>query len=268
MRRIFVLVLLLAGVTTAGAAERMAVLDLKPVGVNANLSMAVSENLRTMIIVGGHYKIVERSQINKLLDEYRLRQTGLTEDSQARKIGSLANVDLVLIGSLCRIFECYTINVRIINVATGVVIKALKAEIKSHADFPPQIDDLALHIGALGDSQPASAAGVINISGSYRTEGDKYVGLLTISKNDDIYLLSWLIDNSQTGDAPQSYKGMGILHSGVLSVHYQNTEEKNDYGIAAYEVLLGGQQLRGLYTNLGTPAEYGKVSFENGVKQN
>jgi len=113
MRHILVFVLLLAVITTAGAAERMAVLDLKPVGVDKNLTMAVSENLRTMIIEGGHYKIVERSQINKLMDEYRLIQSGITDDSQAQKIGSLANVDLVLIGSLGRIFDYYTINVRI-----------------------------------------------------------------------------------------------------------------------------------------------------------
>jgi len=150
----------------------------------------------------------------------------------------------------------------------SVFIKALKSEIKSPADFPPKIDDLALRIGNPDDSQPVSDAGVIDISGSYRTEGYKYVGLLAINKSDDIYQLSWLIDNSQTGDAPQSYKGMGILHSGVLSVYYKNTEDQNDYGVAAYEVLLGGQQLRGLYTNLGTSDRYGKVSFENGVKQN
>ncbi len=268
MRRIIVLVLLLVGVTTAGAAERIAVLDLKPVGVDANLTLAVSENLRTMIIEGGYYKIVERSQINKLMDEYKLIQSGITEDNHAQKVGSLANVDLVVIGSLGKIFDCYIINVRIIKVATGEVIKGLKSEIKSHADFPPKIDDLALRIGSPADSQPASGAGTINIIGSYRTEGHKYVGLLTIKKNYDIYELSWLIDNSQTDDAPQSYKGAGILHDGVLSVYYKNTGDQNDYGVAAYEVLLGGQQLRGLYTNLGTAEEYGKVSFENGVKQN
>lgn len=268
MRRLLFLVLLLAGVTTASSAERMAVLDLKPVGVDTNLTMAVSENLRTMIIESGNYKIVERSQVDKLLEEYRLVQTGLTEDSQAQKIGSLANVDLVLIGSLGKIFDCYTINVRIIKVATGVVVKALKAEIKSPADFPTKIDDLALRIGTPGDSQPALDTSGINLSGLYRTIGYKYVGQLTISKDKDIYLLSWIIDNSQTGYVPQSYKGNGILHGGVLSVYYQNLEDKNDYGVAAYEVLLGGQQLRGLYTNLGTAEEYGKVSFENGVKQN
>jgi len=267
MRSMRILLMLLMFVATAGAKERMAVLDLKPVGVDDNLTMAVSENLRTMIISGGHYEIVERSQINKLLQEYQLRQTGLTEDSQARKIGSLANVDLVLLGSLSRIFESYNINTRIINVATGVVIKALKVTIRSEANFPAKIDELANRIGTPDHLQPAPAAEIFDINGTYRTEGEDYIGLLTISKSNDLYELSWEIDNSQTDDDPQFFKGAGILHDGVLSVFYLSSQEENNYGVAAYEVLLGGRQLRGLYTNLGALKGYGKVRFENGVKQ-
>ncbi|MFO7557301.1 MAG: CsgG/HfaB family protein [Desulfobacterales bacterium] len=268
MRSIWILLLLLIAAAPAGARERMAVLDLKPVGVDENLAMAVSENLRTMIIAGGRYEIVERTQIDKLLQEYRLGQTGLTEDGHARKIGSLANVDLVLLGSLSRIFECYSINARIINVETGVVIAALKVEILSQANFPPKIDELALHLGTPDKLKPVSADESIDINGTYRTKGEDYVGLLTISKRNDIYQLSWEVDNSQTDDAPQFFKGAGILHDGVLSVYYRSSEEENNYGVAAYEVLLGGRQLRGLYTNLGASRGYGKVHFENGVKQN
>jgi len=268
MRSMRILLMLLIFVSIAEARERMAVLDLKPVGVDDNLTMAVSENLRTMIISGGRYEIVERSQINKLLQEYQLRQSGLTEDGHARKIGSLANVDLVLLGSLSQIFECYTINARIINVATGVVIKALKVEIRSQADFPNKIDELANRISTPDHLKPASAAETVDINGTYRTEGEDYIGLLTIRKENDIYRLRWEIDNSQTNDVPQYFKGAGILHDGVLSVFYMSSEEESNYGVAAYEVLLGGRQLRGLYTNLGALKGYGRVHFENGVKQN
>lgn len=259
------ILLLMLGLTTTAAAERIAVLDLKPVGADPTLAQAVSENLRTMIIQSGRYQVVERSQLNGILDEYSLEQSGLTEEGDARAVGSLANVDVVLLGSLSQLFETYSINARIIDVASGVVQKALKVDMASHAEFPRKIDELALSIG--GGSEQLTIQEEPSLDGIYQAQGDDYVGRIGIRKSGDIYLMTWEIDNSQTGEAPQSFTGWGLLHGGVLSSHYRCSKTRDNFGVAAYEVLLAGKQLRGLYTNLGTAAEYGRVRFENAVKQ-
>jgi hypothetical protein len=200
-----------------------------------------------------------------LLPTFGLAQIGITEDSHARKIDAPANVDLILLGSLSQMFDTYSINARLIDVATGVVRHALKVDMAAHAEFPRKIDELALRIGDREMAIPAAEEPDLN--GTYQVRGADYVGLVTIREAGEIYLTTWEIDNSQTGGAPQTYSGWGLLHGGVLSAYYHDAEEAGDFGISTYEVLLGGKQLRGLYCDLGTAGTYGKINFENGVKQ-
>lgn len=265
MRFLCTLIFLLLMTFSPAAAERIAVLDLRPIGADPTLALAVSENLRTMISQLNRFTVVERTQLDTILDEQRLEQTGITEDSQARKIGALANVDLILLGSLSQMFDSHTINARVIEVQSGEVRMAIKVDMPSHADFPRKIDELALGIG--GASAPQTDSTPPNLEGTYEVQGDDYVGEIHIQKAREIYLMTWEIDNSQTGDVPQTFNGWGLYHDGVLSAFYRGIEEPDNFGISAYEVLLGGKQLRGLYTNLGTPKVYGKVRFENGVKK-
>lgn len=265
MRFLCPLIFLLLTTFSPAEAERIAVLDLRPIGADPTLALAVSENLRTMISQLNRFTVVERTQLDTILDEQRLEQTGITEDSQARKIGALANVDLILLGSLSRMFDSHTINARVIEVQSGEVRMAIKVDMPSHADFPRKIDELALGIG--GASAPRAESIPPDLEGTYEVQGDDYVGEIHIQKAREIYLMTWEIDNAKTGDDPQTFNGWGLYHDGVLSAFYRGIEDPDNYGISAYEVLLGGKQLRGLYTNLGTPKVYGKVRFENGVKK-
>lgn len=47
-------------------------LDLRPIGVDPTLALALSESLRTRISQWNRFTIVERSQLDTILDEQRL----------------------------------------------------------------------------------------------------------------------------------------------------------------------------------------------------
>lgn len=253
--------LVLFGSSGAWAAARMAVMDLRPVGVEDNLAQAVSENLRTMLIHSGRYEVVERTQLKAVLDEFALEQSGLTHDEHARQLGQLANVDLILLGSLDKIFDCYSINTRIIEIKSGVVITALKADIESHAEFPSRIDQLALEISQASErpTMPSPAA----LNATYRLTGPSYSGQLHIHCRGDLHQLSWQL--TATNGERLTFDGYGLLRHGVLSASY-HLPQKQRHGLAAYDVLANGDQLRGLNSFWNQTQTSPKVFFEHAEK--
>jgi len=263
-RLLFVILFLTAASSPAFSQESIAIMDLKAIGVNQPLAEAVSENLRTMLIISGAFRVVERNQLKEILSEYKLSQGGITDNSNAIEIGGLAEANLIMIGSFTKMFESYIINARLLNVKSGVSVLAQKVEIHSEAEFPREIDELASFFSkkSIVASTPG---GLPNITGTYLVKGADYVGKLRIKKHKEIYQVDWLIDNSETGEAEQSYTGVGILHNNMLSVNYSERDDKSDAGVAIYDVLLNGEQLRGLYASF-EDSTTGILHFENGVK--
>lgn len=267
MKRLLFIVLFLAATSPALARPSIAVMDLRPIGVSQSLAEAVSENLRTMLIISGAFRVVERNQLEEILTEYKLSQGGITENSHAIRIGTLAEANLIMIGSITKMFESYIINARLLNVESGVSVLAQKVEIGSEAEFPGKIDELAAFFGKQSvAATPPDSGTLADITGTYQVKGSDYVGRLRVKKHRETYQTTWLIDNAATGEADQTFTGVGILHNNMFSVHYSDRDDKANTGVAIYDVLLDGEQLRGLYTSVANSTATGKLRFENGKK--
>jgi TolB-like protein len=268
MKRLLVILLfLMAAPSPAFSRESIAVMDLRAIGVNQSLAEAVSENLRTMLIHSGAFRVVERNQLEKILAEYKLSQGGITENRRAIEIGGLAEASLIMIGSITRMFENYIINARLLDVKSGVSVLAQKVEIGSEAEFPGKIDELAAFFSKKSvAAAPPDTSGLPDITGTYRVKGSDYVGELRVKKRKETYQITWQIDNSETGEAEQSFTGVGILHNNMFSVNYSERDDKANTGVAIYDVLLNGEQLRGLYTSVENSKATGTLRFENGEK--
>jgi TolB-like protein len=111
-------------VAPAMAAEKVAVLDFKTVGLEADIGMAAAEILRTEMAQTGAFTVVEREQLAALLEEQKLGAAGLVDPADAARIGRLAGATRVAMGSAVRLGEVITVNVRLIVVETGVVASA------------------------------------------------------------------------------------------------------------------------------------------------
>jgi TolB-like protein len=266
MKRLaFIILFLTAASSPAFSQESIAVMDLKAIGVSQSLAEAVSENLRTMLILSGAFRVVERDHLDAILGEYKLSQGGITDNHNAIAIGGLAEAGLIMVGSITKMFESYIINARLLNVKSGVSVLAQKVEIRSEAEFPKKIDELALFFSNKALA-PSTSDGLPDITGTYRVKGSDYVGKLRVEKHREVYQVSWLIDNSETGEAEQSFAGVGILHNDTLSVNYSERDDKANTGVAIYDVHLNGERLRGLYTSVNNSKATGILRFENGEK--
>lgn len=99
---------------------KIAILDLKPVGVSAKISGIISNMLRTDLINTGKYTVIERTQMKEILGEQGFQQTGCTDQECAIQIGKLMSARKILIGEVSSMKKEMIITVRIVDVELGV----------------------------------------------------------------------------------------------------------------------------------------------------
>ncbi|MCX5828495.1 MAG: hypothetical protein NTV58_10920 [Deltaproteobacteria bacterium] len=117
-----VAILVIAFTVTGFAADKkssVAVLDFESMGTEDYLGKAVSEIMRTALVSNQNYRVVERAQINKALSEQKFQKSGIIDDKSAVEIGKVLGADLIIVGSVVKIGNAYTINSRMIEVKTG-----------------------------------------------------------------------------------------------------------------------------------------------------
>lgn len=102
-------------------AQRAAVLEFK---AGVGVSQADVDGLCGMFTTGfrpAGYTIIERSQIDRIISEQNMQRSNLTE-SQMVRIGELLNLSCIVIGDVNVVMSEYNVDVRVINVESGVVI--------------------------------------------------------------------------------------------------------------------------------------------------
>lgn len=82
---------------------------------------ALTESLQIEVVNRRYFLVVERSQLNRILEEQKLSLSGLTEEEQATQIGSLLGAQKIWVGSLARFGEKYMITMKSIDTRTGVI---------------------------------------------------------------------------------------------------------------------------------------------------
>lgn len=109
---------------------------------NQQLGEAVAENLRTALIETDCYRVVERNQLEKILKEHKLRDTGIINTDETVKIGKILDAQTIVLGSITKMGEKYTLNVRFVDIETGVAKFAKKVSGKGEEKIPDMIDDV------------------------------------------------------------------------------------------------------------------------------
>jgi len=112
------------------AKDRVAVLDFESIPPNQNLARSVSEILRTELVNLKNYEVVERASLQKILTEQKLQLSDALDEKNAVRVGKLAGTQVVVIGSIVKIGQTYTLNSRFIDVETGIARegKSLRCE--------------------------------------------------------------------------------------------------------------------------------------------
>ncbi len=126
---------------------KLAVLDFEGKNISQSSAEAVTDLLRTELFNTGHFKVVERQRIQKIIEEQKFQMMGFTDASQAAEIGRILNVQKIMIGTVTLLGNTHLINTRMVDVQTGLVVLAESVECQGGEDqLPHAITELAIAV--------------------------------------------------------------------------------------------------------------------------
>lgn len=119
---IIILTIIYTAFSSVSSKEKMrtAVIDFRAKGISKTIASAISELIRTEMINTGKYLIIERSQMNAIMQEQGFQQTGCTDVDCAVKIGKLLSARKMLVGTVSKIGQKIIISGRIIDIEKGI----------------------------------------------------------------------------------------------------------------------------------------------------
>ncbi len=120
----------------AGSRQKIAVMDFKTVGDSTDLGEGAAEILRTTLMETGKYTVVERSMLNQVLKEQKLGLSGVMDQNTVVGVGKILRAKLVAVGSVVKMGESYTLNIRFIDAETGEVVAGKKITAQSREKIP------------------------------------------------------------------------------------------------------------------------------------
>lgn len=111
-----------------------AVLDFDGLGIETSESIALTQRLAGEMVNTGAFILVDRSQMEEILEEQGFQQTGCTSSECAVEIGNLLGVQQMVSGSFGKIGKTYTIETKLFSVETGETIQAVNKTYKGEVD--------------------------------------------------------------------------------------------------------------------------------------
>jgi len=112
----------MAGTAFASEKISMAVLDLKANNVPAVTASTISDFLRLELLNTGRFAVMDRSNMDKVLQEQAFQQAGCTETDCAVKIGQILNISNIVVGSVNKLGTKYMIIINLIDVEKAEVV--------------------------------------------------------------------------------------------------------------------------------------------------
>lgn len=140
--------------------KRIAIVDFTVIrGGIKEAGAIVMERLSTELIESGIFTVVERSKLQSILEEFKLKQSGLSVEDPGKFKPMLMIADIILTGTLSEVSNNYDINLRLLNVQTGQAISAfyvrsplfkisdMRDSSEWNEDFETTITDFSWQIG-------------------------------------------------------------------------------------------------------------------------
>ncbi|MDY6792519.1 MAG: FlgO family outer membrane protein, partial [Thermodesulfobacteriota bacterium] len=117
--------------------------SLNPGAKSASLGSMIAEMFTTEVVNNNSFKIVEREQLNKILGELQIGQSGVLDTTDAQKLGKILGAGAIITGSVMKLGDSLRIDSRIIEVETGIIVSAERRICKENlTDISSNIADM------------------------------------------------------------------------------------------------------------------------------
>jgi len=108
--------------TILNAQERIAILQFEGSGVNFITAKNITNRFSYELSKTNRFDIVEREMMDKILQEQKFQKSGCVSEECAVEIGQMIGVRQIVAGSVDKIEDFYSLNIRLIDVESGKII--------------------------------------------------------------------------------------------------------------------------------------------------
>lgn len=117
------------------ATEPIAISPIEAKGLLEHEIAALTDVLRSELSNIGEYNVLERGQMADILKEQGFQESGACSDAScAIEIGQLLAVKYMILGRIGKVGETYTLNIRLVDVGTGKIVKDIIEKQKGKID--------------------------------------------------------------------------------------------------------------------------------------
>ena len=107
----------------------IAILDLSATNISKEEAGMLSDRLRSELFKTGKFEIMEREKMNLILKEQGFQETGFCNTTECSvEIGQLLAVNRIVTGSVGKMGNVYSINLRLIDIETGKNLKTAEED--------------------------------------------------------------------------------------------------------------------------------------------
>lgn len=97
-----------------------------------NVAFAFSELLTQAMLRKEIFRLIERTQLNNVLEEQKLQQSGAIDSESAVKVGKVMGVETLIMGRVDKVGKRYQLNARLVEVESGEILAAEFEEFPAH----------------------------------------------------------------------------------------------------------------------------------------
>ena len=105
-------------------------------GKESRMGKLLTERLITRLVDSKEVEVIERSQLNKVLEELKLSLSGVVDSASAQKIGQVLGVEAIVSGTIVDLKDKWEVNARMINTETGAILSAATVQGKMEGEVP------------------------------------------------------------------------------------------------------------------------------------
>ena len=114
---------------------RIALLDFTNTGgLSKQETVTLGNRLRSMLVKTNAFVVLERGQMDDILDEQGFQQTGCTTTECAVEMGRMLNVEKMVSGTIGKLGQTYTIDLSLIDVQTAQIERSFFRDFKGEID--------------------------------------------------------------------------------------------------------------------------------------
>lgn len=136
----FTILFICIALVISGAAQqpkklRIALLDFtNSGGLSKQGTVTLGNRLRSMLVKTNAFIVLERGQMDDVLDEQGFQQTGCTTTECAVEMGRMLNVEKMVSGTIGKLGQTYTIDLSLIDVQTAQIERSFFRDFKGEID--------------------------------------------------------------------------------------------------------------------------------------